>query len=136
MSLSDYLEQKLVKHFLSITSYTAPTTIYLGLSTADPLDDGSGIAEPSGSAYARVAVSGWTWNGTASRGDSSGATNFPTATGSWGTVTHAVYFDASSSGNILGSVQLKDSGGTAAPQTIGTGNTLTFAAGDLSLALD
>jgi len=47
---SNYWENKILDHIFGKGSY-APPTIYVGLSTADPTDDGSGLAEPSGNAY-------------------------------------------------------------------------------------
>ena len=53
---SDYWENKILDHIFGKGSYTPPT-IYVGLSTADPTDDGSGLAEPSGNGYARKQTS-------------------------------------------------------------------------------
>lgn len=81
-----------------------PATIYVALSTANPTAAGSGLAEPSGNGYARVAVTNNTTNfPAASAGSKSNGTEiaFATPTGSWGTVTHAALFDASSGGNML-----------------------------------
>ena len=54
--LSDYLEDKLLDHVLRGTSYTSPTTFYVGLYTSDPGDDNSGT-EVSGGSYARQSLS-------------------------------------------------------------------------------
>ena len=127
---SNYWENKILDHVFSKASYTAPT-IYVGLSTADPLDDGSGLAEPSGNGYARVATSGSTWTA-ASAGamSNAGGITFPEASGSWGTVTHFALFDASSGGNMLAHGTLSVS------KTITAGDTAKFAVGDLDVTLD
>lgn len=65
------------------------TARYLGLSTANPRDDASGLEEPKGNGYARVAA------------NLSAATNFPKATGGWGRISHFALFDAASGGNML-----------------------------------
>jgi hypothetical protein len=40
--LSNFLENSLLDHVLRGTSYTSPTTVYVGLYTSDPGDDNSG----------------------------------------------------------------------------------------------
>ncbi len=129
-SFSDHWENEILDHLFGKGSYTPPT-IYVGLSTADPTDDATGLAEPSGDGYARVATAAADWN-TASGGalDNANAVEFPTATGSWGTVTHFVLFDAATAGNVLAHGEL------AVPKTITSGDTARFAAGDLDVSLD
>jgi len=130
MSLSNYLENKLLDHITGKSSYSAPTC-YVGLSTADPGDDGSGLAEPSGNGYARVETSASDWN-SASGGSitNAEAISFPAATGNWGTITHVVLFDAASGGNMLASGALDSS------QAISTDQVARFAAGTLTISLD
>lgn len=107
----------------------APATYYVGLSTTTPTATGGNVTEPSGNGYAVVAV---TNNATNFPAAASGAkTNgvsivFPTATGSWGTVTYVVLKDGAS-----GSVVAYSLLGT--PRTITTGAVPTLAAGSLSL---
>jgi len=129
-SFSDHWENEILDHVFSKGSYTPPT-IYVGLSTADPLDNGSGLAEPSGNGYTRVQTSGASWT-TASGGSLSNASDitFPQATGSWGTITHFALFDAASAGNMLAHGALSQS------KTITSGDTAKFAAGDLDVTLD
>ena len=55
-SFSDYLEDKLLKHAFTNTTYTPAATMYVGLYTAAPTDAGGGT-EVSGGSYARVSVS-------------------------------------------------------------------------------
>ena len=95
-AMSDYLEDAFLDHFLSTTS---PSTIYLGLHTADPTDAGTG-AEVSGNGYARQSIAfAASSSGTASN---SGAVEFPAASGgNWGTITHVGIYDAASAGNLL-----------------------------------
>jgi hypothetical protein len=129
-SFSDYWENEILDHVFGKGSYTPPT-IYVALSTADPTDDGSGLSEPSGNAYARKQTSAGDWNA-ASGGalDNANEIAFNEATGSWGTITHFALMDAASGGNMLAHGPLSQS------KTVGTGDTAKFAAGDLDVSLD
>jgi len=129
-SFSDYWENKILDHIFGKANYTPPT-IYVGLSTADPLDDGSGLAEPTGNGYARVQTSIADWN-VASTGtiDNTNAITFPEATDSWGTITHFALFDAATAGNMLAYGALSQS------KAIVSGDTAKFDVGDLDVSLD
>lgn len=127
MSWSDYWEGEILDHLFSIGAYTAPST-YVGLSTADPLDDASGLAEPGAGAYARVEVTAWSRSSNEVDNDSD--ITFPTATASWGTVTHGCLFDAASGGNLLLSFALD------ASKAVASGDTVKFAAGQFNVTLD
>jgi hypothetical protein len=101
---SDYLENAIINHFFRATPVAGPAAVYLAVSTTDPLDDGSGISEPTADpAYIRqaitfnIAVTGTARNTTA-------AITFPTnTTANWGTITHYAIFDAAApgTGNML-----------------------------------
>lgn len=128
-SFSDYLENEILDHITGKGAYTSPT-VYIAVSTADPTDDGSGIAEPSGNGYARVATSAATWNAASSGATSNAAAiSFPTATGAWGTITHFALYDAATDGNILAHGDLDT------PQAISNNQVLRFAAGELNITL-
>ena len=123
-AMSDYLENAFLDHFTGTTSTTAPSAVYLGLSTASMNDDDSGT-ELSGSGYARQAITfGSSSSGTIT---SNAAVEFPAATASWGSVSHWAIYDASSAGNQL----FHGSFATAKP--IATGDILKVASGDLSI---
>lgn len=128
--MTDYLEGELLKHLFRTGSMTKPSTIYIGLYTATPSDTGGGT-EVSGGSYARVQVgpSDATWAAVGAGGltDNVSAITFPTATGSWGTVTHVGIFDASSGGNLL------LYGALSASKVVGSGDTFKFNAGDLDV---
>ena len=84
-AMSNYLENALINATLRNTSYTSPSTVYVGLFTSDPTDAGSGT-EVSGGSYARKAMTfGSPSNGASTN---SGAVEFDQATGNWGTITH------------------------------------------------
>jgi hypothetical protein len=127
---SDYWENKILDHIFGKGSYTPPT-IYVGLSTADPTDSGSGLAEPSGNGYARVQTSASDWNA-ASNGslDNAGNITFAQASGNWGTITHFALFDAATAGNMLAYGALSQS------KSISESDTARFEAGDLDISLD
>ena len=127
---SDYWESKILDHIFGKNNYTPPT-IYVALSTADPLDDASGFVEPDGNAYTRVETSASDWN-PASGGSLNNANDiiFPKATGSWGTITHFALFDAVTGGNMLAYGALSQS------KTVEDSYTTIFDAGDLNVSLD
>jgi len=139
MPFSNYLQNKILAAVLNDAAYAAGATVYVGLSTTTP-DETSGatnFTEPSGNAYARVAVAANTTNWPAPTDSTSGATvsnataiTFPQATGSWGTVTYAGLFDAATGGNLLAY------GALTTPQTISSGGQLSFQAGELPLSLN
>lgn len=120
-SLSDYAELELLDHVCNV-AYSPVATVYLALSTADPLDDASGMAEP-GSNYARKAI---TFGAAASRQVLQNATvTYDEAAGSWGTITHWAIYDAATVGNMLAHGQF------AAPKEIVSGNTASVAASEV-----
>lgn len=124
-AMSDYLELKFLDHFTGTASTSAPSAVYLGLSTASLNDDNSGT-ELSGSGYTRKAIT----FASASSGSiaNNSAVEFPTATGSWGTVSHFGIYDASSSGNLL------FHGAFSASKTIASGDILKVASGSLTIS--
>lgn len=126
MGFTYFLDNKLLDHVFGNTSYSVPSTLYIGLSTTTPTQSGSNFTEPSGNGYARVAVTNNSSNfPPASNGTKSNATaiTFPQATGNWGTVTHFGIFDAATGGNLLAWGALNQS------KTISAGDTPYFPAG-------
>jgi len=128
-SFSNYLENKVLDHVFKTTSFSVPSNVYVALSTADPTESGGSIAEPSGNSYARTQCNVWNAASGGSIANTSAIT-FPTATGSWGTITHFALFDASTSGNMLAY------GSLTASKAIGNGDTAQFAAGAITVTLD
>jgi hypothetical protein len=123
-AMSDYLENEILDHILSVGSYTMPTNVYVGLSTGSFADDNSGT-EITGNNYARVVASfGAAASGTASN---DAAIEFAAATGSWGSISHFGIFDASSSGNLL------IHGAFTTAKTIASGDILKISTGDLDV---
>ena len=104
---SNYLENKLLDHTLTATTFTAPAARYLALFTntstnaATNLEAGTLTDEvtTSASAYIRKAV---TFAAASSGTSATNATvTFDAATVNWGTITHIAIMDAVSSGNVL-----------------------------------
>jgi len=124
-AMSDYLEAKILDHITARTAYTKPSAVYLGLSTGDFTDTGSGSSELSGNGYARVAV-GFDASASGATQNTS-SIDFPAATGNQGTISHWALFDASTGGNML------IHGAFSASKTIETNDVLRIAAGDLDL---
>ncbi len=104
MSLSNYMENALIDLLFANAPFTPISPLYVGLSTTAIADDGSGITEPVGGAYARVAVGNRDFNSwpAAVGGIKSNGTliAFPTATAAWGTIRDFFVADASSGGTV------------------------------------
>lgn len=128
MSFSNYLETELLDHVFTNSAYTAPSTLYLALHTANPDEDGSGTeVSTSGTAYAREAV---TFSVSGNTATTSAAVEYATATANFGTVTHVGVWDASTAGNLIAYAALTTS------KTIETGDVFRVPAGDLDITLD
>lgn len=124
-SISDYTENEVIDHIFGGGAYSPVATVYIGLSTADPLDTGVGLAEPSGFNYGRKSVP---FNAASSRKvENSNIITFPTANGSWGTITHWGIFDGSAAGNMLAH------GSLATAKQVVSGNTPTVAAQEVDI---
>ena len=126
---SDYLENKVLDHFLGTAPTSAPATVYLALFTTDPTDAGSGTeVSTSGTAYSRQSIA----FSSASSGSTSNSADveFSQATGSgFGTVTHFGIFDASTAGNLL------FHGALTSSKTIDAGDVFKIASGNLSITV-
>jgi hypothetical protein len=128
MSFSNYLETELLDHVFANNAYTSPSTVYVGLFTSSPTDANSGTeVSTSGTAYARQSGSFTVSGNTAT---TSAAIEWPTATASWGTITHIGIYDASSAGNLLAWA------GLTASKTIASGDVFRIPAGDIDITLD
>lgn len=126
MSFSNYLETELLDHVFANAAYTSPTTVYVGLFTTDPAEDGSGT-EVTGGGYVRQAGS---FSVTGNTATTTAAIEYPTATADYGTVSHVAIFDASTLGNMLAYAAL------TASKTITSGDVFRIPAGDLDITLD
>jgi hypothetical protein len=125
--ISNYLENKLLDHVLRNTSYTSPTTVYVGLYTSNP-DEGNTGTEVSGGSYARQSLAVTTASGGIVT--SSADVTFPQATANWGTISHIGLLDAITSGNLLMYTALTTS------KAIDSGDVLKIASGSLTASID
>lgn len=128
MSFSNTHENKVLTWTFTADAVTRPTAWYLALFTTDPGEGATGTEVSStGTAYARQTVAFTVTGNTATN---SAAVEFPTATASYGTVTHVAVFDASTAGNMIAYAALSSS------KSIDTGDVLRVPAGDLDVTLD
>jgi hypothetical protein len=124
-NLSNYLENKLIDHFLGTTTYTKPTTVYVALFTVAPGEAGGGT-EVTGGSYARqVAAFSAAASGATSNSGNIDFVNMPAAT----TVAIGI-FDALTTGNLL------LYGTLTTNKTTDAGDTLRIATGDLDISID
>lgn len=125
-NLSSYLETK-IANWLRGTAFGSTPTLRLGLSTADPTDNGAGIAEPGGS-YARQAIS----FDTISTSEDPGVQMFNdtliqfTGLGA-SIITHAFIIDLS--GNLLWY------GPITSTKAVQAGSTFDFQVGDIGVTI-
>jgi hypothetical protein len=136
MSFFNFLEDELLDHIVGGAAYTAPGTLYVGLSSTTPAEDGTNVTEPSGGAYARVAVTNNLTQWPASSGGSKSNANaitFPQASATWlsgANLTHVCVYDAATSGNPLAY------GALTVAKPVTSGDTASFAATALVWSLD
>jgi len=128
-SLSDYGEGAILDHLFGIAAMAQPT-LYIAVSTADPTDAGTGVAEPTGNGYARIATASTDWQRTGNVIDNVNELSFPEATGAWGTLTHIAIFDAATGGNMIAHAALGTSKAIAANET------LRFPVGNITFSMD
>lgn len=116
-ALGGWAETAVINALLRGVDLTAPTAWYLALYKSDPTYLDVGL-EVSGGSYARQSI----LFGVPSGGVSANTNEitFPTATNTWGNVTHAAIRDASSGGNLL------FYGSLVVPRYITAGDVLKF----------
>ena len=137
-SFADFWENEILDHLFMKGSYTMPTNLWVGLSTADPADDEGGLAEPTipTGGYARVSTDGDDWD-VAAAGATANAEilTFPESTAAWSSgaspLTHFAIFDAATAGNMVAH------GSLSVSRTVNAaGVTLRFPVGELDVTLD
>ena len=128
MSLSNLFETRVLTWLFTGDAVTRPSSFYVALFTSNPAEDASGTeVSTSGTAYARQSV---TFSVSGKTATNTAAIEFPTATASYGTVTHVGVFDASSAGNLIAYAALTTS------KAIDTGDVFRVPSGDLDITLD
>jgi hypothetical protein len=128
MSLSNTFETTVLTWLLTNSAATRPTAWYVALFTSNPAEDASGTeVSTTGTAYARQSV---TFSVSGNTATNTAAIEFPTATASYGTVTHVGVYDASTAGNLIAYAALTTS------KAIDTGDVLRLPANDLDVTMD
>lgn len=138
MGFSTNYKNDILEHACGIdTDIDYANETWLGLSTADPGDDGANMAEPTANGYARVLLGNASQPLTQKMGSASNgsitnaeAIMFPEATGAWGTLTHFGIFSAESNGTYIGGGALNNSISPVA------GNVPLFRAGDFTWSIN
>ncbi len=136
-AMSDFLEDKVRGYIFRSGTFTQPTTLRVALCTAATTDANTGatITEVANSgSYARTGPDAGTGNWTApdttgGLTDNTSAITFPTASGSWGTVSHIAIVDSATYG--AGNSLLH--GALTASKTVASGDVFQFAAGALDV---
>ena len=128
MSLSNTFETRVLTWLFTGDAVTRPSAFYIALFTSNPDEDASGTeVSTSGTAYARQSA---TFTVSGNEATNSAAIEFPTATASYGTVTHIGVFEAASAGNLIAYAALTTS------KAIDTGDVLRLPANDLDITMD
>jgi len=99
---SDYMGNSILDHLFGKATFAALTNMYVALSTTTATSAGGSVTEPSGNGYARAL---FTETSLAAPSDGSLVSDtdisFAPATGSWGTITDFLVYDALSGGNVI-----------------------------------
>lgn len=128
MSLSNLFETRVLTWLFTGDAVTRPSSFYVALFTSNPAEDASGTeVSTTGTAYARQSV---TFSVSGNTATNTAAIEFPTATASYGTVTHVGVYDASTAGNLIAYAALTTS------KAIDTGDVLRLPANDLDVTMD
>jgi hypothetical protein len=110
---------------LALTGLLA--TVYVSLHTATAA---AGANEITGNAYARESAAFTQTGSDPTTAANSAIVTFPTATGSWGTITDFALWDASTAGNLLGY------GTLSASKIVGLNDVVRFLAGALTVTMN
>lgn len=132
MAITTYQANRLNNYLFGATSFTPNGTYYIGLSTTAINAAGTGVTEPTGGGYKRVAVTNNKTNFTGSTGgivQNKVQFEFPESTTAWGTITHVFIADSLTGGNILYYDAL------TTPRTVQTATILLFAIDSMKIQL-
>lgn len=122
---TDYLENAIFNAVLRNIAYSSPTTVYVGLHTAQANPEAGTVTEVVGGNYGRQAVAFTApSNGT---GSNTIDVAFAVATAPWGTVIGGGLYDAVSAGNLL------YYGTLTVAKTVSTNDQFKFLAGSITV---
>jgi hypothetical protein len=138
-ALTNYLESGLLNHVFRNSAYSAPATLYIGLTqsfVSGNIEAGT-VDEPSTGSYARQAYTsnGTNWiapyaSGSATATHNTSAIEFPVATANIGDVSGVFIADDPSAGNILFYGEL------STPRNIREGDQFVFSSGALKITFN
>ena len=134
MAITTYQANRLNNYLFGATSFTPNGTYYIGLSTTAINVAGTGVTEPTGGGYKRVAVTNNKTNFTDSTGgivQNKAQIEFPESTTAWGTITHVFISDSATTGS--GNVLYYDA--LTTPRTVQTATILLFAINSMKIQL-
>ena len=131
VAFSDYLENEVLDHIFKTGDYVSETNLYVALCTSTPLDANTTApaGELTGGGYLRIKCNTWDL-AAAGATENSQTVTFPQATADLGTVTHFALCNKTTLGNHLAW------GALSSPRVISSGDTASFASGDLDVTLD
>ena len=133
MSITNTFENLVLTWLLTANAATRPAAWFLGLSSANPDETGSGNVPPTDPAYARKPV---TFVVTGNVAANTGVIEFNEATVNQGVLTHATVWDAVAGGNLISYGLLRDNLGNAAPVTVNIGQILRVPIGAFTISAD
>ena len=134
MAITTYQANRLNDYLFGSTSFTPNGTYYIGLSTTAINAAGTGVTEPTGGGYQRVAVTNNKINFTDSTGgivQNKVQFEFPESTTAWGTITHVFIADSATTGG--GNILYYDA--LTTPRTVQTATILLFAINSMKIQL-
>ncbi|MHC4104432.1 MAG: phage tail fiber protein [Planctomycetota bacterium] len=143
-SLSDYIENGWLDHIFENTAYTQETELYVGLSTADPADDASGITEQTigVGGYSRQAIGGTSyWGAASSRSitNSVAGVTFSQATADWSSgsnQTHWFICNHATNTTWGTNVDLIAHGTLTTAKAVLNGNTASFGTNEFTISVN
>lgn len=133
-SFSSYLQDEILDHVFKTGAYTAETNLFVALltSTPDALDTGTTLPGEITGTGSLVRIKCNTWDaatGNPGATENSQTVTFAQATGDMGTVTHFAICNKTTNGNHMAW------GALSASRVISSGDTASFATGDLDVTL-
>ena len=135
-SATDYLRQRVLSHSLAFGAYTAPTNIYVGLSTTQPAGTTPGLEVATGATgYVRQRATMALSAGRTDLAVNTATMEYPPATTNWGAIGYFELWDAVTGGNRLYWGPLVDptDGVTPITRNINAGDILRLSANQLSV---
>lgn len=128
MSMTNYLENKILNHIANNEAYVQPSELYVGLLTNLTNGEEGTATEVTGAGYERVRVS----LGQAENGIIKNDTDveFAVAQESWGAINAVAIYDAVTGGNMLFHTNLSSS------QQVGKNNQILFKSEKIEITLD